>query len=139
MDAKRAIREVIEEMPHFFGLTVRKTIGAEGETETRTYTQAEIAAHVASTLVDKLSAKGCLVVELPTVGTDEYGSRTVRVPITGQGWAYGEVRIDERHDRLAIVDIPSRLPIDSAPLVAAALLATHATARAYQSPWERGD
>lgn len=135
MDAKRAIREVIEEIPHLFGLTVRKTIGAEGETETRTYTQAQIAAHVASTLVDKLGAKGCLVVELPTVDTDEYGSRTVRVPITGQGWAYGEVRIDERHDRLAIVDIPSRLPIDSAPLVAAALLATHAAARAYQSPW----
>ncbi|SIL60373.1 Uncharacterised protein [Mycobacteroides abscessus subsp. abscessus] len=135
MDAKRAIREVIEEIPHFFGLTVRKTIGAEGETETRTYTQAQIAAHVASTLVDKLSTKGCLVVELPTVDTDEYGSRTVRVPITGQGWAYGEVRIDERHDRLAIVDIPSRLPIDSAPLVAAALLATHAASRAYQSPW----
>ncbi|RIT64030.1 hypothetical protein D2E95_01485 [Mycobacteroides abscessus] len=53
MDAKRAIREVIEEIPHFFGLTVRKTIGAEGETETRTYTQAQIAAHVASTLVDQ--------------------------------------------------------------------------------------
>ncbi|RIS87461.1 hypothetical protein [Mycobacteroides abscessus] len=139
MDAKRAIHEVIDEMPHFFGLTVRKTIGAEGETETRTYTQVEIAAHVASTLVDKLSAKGCLVVELPTVDTDEYGSRTVRAPITGQGWAYGEVRIDDRHDRLAIVDIPSRLPIDSAPLVAAALLATHAAVRAYQSPWERGE
>lgn len=139
MDAKRAIREVIEEIPHFFGLTVRKTIGAEGETETRAYTQAEIAAHVASTLVDKLSAKGCLVVELPTVDIDEYGSRTVRVPITGQGWAYGEVRIDERHDRLAIVDIPSRLPIDSAPLVAAALLATHAAAHPYRSPWKTGE
>ena len=137
MDASRAIREVIEEMPNFFGLTRNVTVGTGGETETQVYTHEEIASHIASTLIDKLSAKGCLLVELPRVDVDEYGSRTVRLPITGQAWAYGEVRIDERHDRLNIVDIPARLPVDDGPAVAAALLATHAAARPCQSHWDR--
>ncbi|MFA4082777.1 hypothetical protein [Mycobacteroides salmoniphilum] len=64
MDAGKAIREVIEEMPNFFGLTRNVTIGTGGETEVQVYTQEEIASHVASALIDKLSAKGCLVVEL---------------------------------------------------------------------------
>lgn len=128
MDADKAIREVIEEMPNFFRLTHRATIGS-GEYETKVYTQEDIAGHVASTLLDKLPAKGALVVELPPVETDEYGSQTVRVPTTGQAWAYGEVRIGDRGDRLHIVDIPSRLPIDDAPVVAAALLAAYNAAR----------
>lgn len=136
MDASQAIREVIEGIPNFFGLTRKATIGAGHETETRVYSQEDIASHVASTLMAKLSTKGCAVVELPNVELDEYGSRTVRVPITGQGWAYGEVRLDERHDRLVVVDIPSRLAIDDAPALAAAVLAAHAEARQYRSPWE---
>lgn len=136
MDASKAIREVVGDMPNFFQLTRAVTIGSGHDTETRVYTQEEIASHVAAALVDKLGAKGCMIVELPNVEMDEYGSRTVRVPITGQAWAYGEVRVDERHDRLNIVDIPSRLPVDDAPAVAAALLATYAAARPYRSLWE---
>ncbi|MEU9805041.1 hypothetical protein [Mycobacterium sp. NPDC050853] len=129
MDALRAIREVIEQMPNFFSLTRNTTIGAEGQTETRVYTQDEIAAHVAAKLIAKIHTKRCLVVELPPVETDEYGSQTVRVPITGQAWAYGEVRIDDRGNRLNIVDIPSRLPIDDAPAFAEAVLAAYNAAR----------
>lgn len=138
MDAHKAIREVIEQMPNFFRLTHKVTIGSGHEHETRVFTQEDIAAHVASTLICKLGDKGCKVVELPRVETDEYGSRTVRVPIGGQAWAYGEVRIDERRERLVIVDIPSRLPIDDAPSVAAAFLAAHAEARPYRSRWDGG-
>ncbi|MBA0047720.1 hypothetical protein [Mycobacteroides sp. LB1] len=134
MEANKAIREIIEEMPHFFGLTRKQTIGAEGETEAAVYTQEDIAGHVSSTLMAKINTKGCSVLELPNVENDEYGSRTVRIPITGQGWAYGEVRIDDRRGRLVIVDIPSRLPIDDAPLVAAALLA----AQPNRSQWDTG-
>ncbi|MDM2350559.1 Uncharacterised protein [Mycobacteroides abscessus subsp. abscessus] len=134
MDARKAISEVIEAMPNFFRLTRKETIG-QGHYETKVFSQEDIANHVASTLMDNLGAKGCQVVELPPVETDEYGSRTVRVPITGQGWAYGEVRIDERRDQLAIIDIPARLPIDDAPTVAAALLATYVAARSYRSRW----
>lgn len=123
-------------MPNFFRLTHRVTIGSGREYETRVFTQEDIAGHVASTLMDTLGDKGCTVVELPPVETDEYGSQTVRVPITGQGWAYGEVRVNERRDLLAIVDIPSRLPVDDAPVVAAALLAAHAAARPYRNRWE---
>lgn len=124
-------------MPNFFRLTRKETIG-HGHYVTKVFTQDDIAGHVASTLADKLGDKGCRIVELPPVETDEYGSRTVRVTITGQGWAYGEVRIDERHDRLVIVDIPSRLPIDDAPAVAAAMLAAYAQARPYRSRWDEG-
>lgn len=137
MDAYNAIRRVIEEIPNFFRLTHKLTIGTGHDTKTKVYTQADIASHVASTLVHKLGDKGCTVIELATVETDEYGSRTVRMPITGQAWAYGEVRIDERNDRLVIVDIPARLPVDDAPVLAAALLAAHAAARPYRSPWEK--
>lgn len=129
MDAEKAIREIIEEMPNFFRLTYRETVGSGREYETRVYTQEDIAGHVASTLLDKLPTKGALVVELPPVETDEYGSQTVRVPTTGQAWAYGEVRIGDQGDRLHIVDIPSRLPIDDAPAFAAAVLAAHNAAR----------
>lgn len=128
MDASKAIRELIEVMPNFFRLTQKATIG-NPHYETRVYSQQDIAGHIASILMDQLHTKDCLVVELPPVETDEYGSRTVRVPITGQGWAYGEVRIGDKGDRLNIVDIPSRLPIDSAPAVAAALMAAHLAAR----------
>ncbi|MDO3058491.1 MULTISPECIES: hypothetical protein [Mycobacteriaceae] len=129
MNAYTAIRQIIESMPNFFGLTQKVTIGAEGETETRVYTQEDIASHVAANLADKIHTKGCLVVELPPVETDEYGSRTVRVPMNGQAWAYGEVRISDQGDRLVIVDIPSRLPIDDAPAFAAAVLAAYNAAR----------
>lgn len=135
MDPRQAISEIIKAMPNFFRLTLKETIG-HGHYQTTVFSQEDIAGHVASTLMENLSTKGCQVVELPPVETDEYGSRTVRVPITGQGWAYGEVRIDERRDRLAIVDIPARLPIDDAPQLAAALLATYAAARPYRSRWD---
>lgn len=135
MHASDAIRELIEQMPNFFRLTYKLTVGRGDETETREFTQEDIAGHVASTLMSKLGTKGCLVVELSVVEVDEYGSRTARVPIAGQAWAYGEVRIDEGRDQLVIVDVPCRLAVDDAPALASALLAAHAAARPYRSPW----
>ncbi|WP_078324803.1 hypothetical protein [Mycobacteroides salmoniphilum] len=135
MDAHKAIHEIIEQMPNFFGLTYRETVGSGREYETRVYPQRDIASHVASTLLDKLPTKGAPVVELPHPSRPtSTAARPVRVPTTDQAWAYGEVRIGDQGDRLHIVDIPSRLPIDDAP----ALLAAHAAARPYRSPWRDG-
>ncbi len=133
MDAYRAIREVIAGMPNFFRLTQKETVG-HGHYVTKVFSQEDIAGHVASKLIDDLITKGCLVVELPPVEADEYGSRVARVPITGQGWAYGEVRLNDRGDRAVIVDVPSRLPIEDAPALAAALLAVHAAAKSRPDP-----
>lgn len=48
MDARKAIREVIESIPNLFGITRGVTIGAEGQTETVLYTQAQVADIIAS-------------------------------------------------------------------------------------------
>lgn len=61
MDARKAIREVIE------------SIGAEGQTETIVYTQAQVADIVASILPDALKSRGHVVIALPEVETYESG------------------------------------------------------------------
>lgn len=43
MDARKAIREVIESIPNLFGITRGVSLGAEGQTETIVYTQAQVA------------------------------------------------------------------------------------------------
>ncbi|WP_423487909.1 hypothetical protein [Mycobacteroides sp. PCS013] len=125
MDARKAIREIIVGMPNLLGLTRKVSIGAEGETETVVYTQAQVAGLIASMLPDGLKAKGCLVIELPVIQTDEAGRRYVEVPITARPWAPGEIRISPRGDEVAIANIPPILPIQDVPALASALMAAH--------------
>lgn len=110
MDARKAIREVIEAIPSLFGTTRTKTIGAEGETETVIYTQAQVADLIASVLPDALKAKGHMVIALPEVESYESGRRYVRVPITAQPWSDGTVPISPHGDAVAIRNVPDKLP-----------------------------
>lgn len=127
MNARKAIREAIEHMPNFFGRTRKVSIGAEGATETIVYTQSQIADLIACVLPDNLRAAGYALVELPGIDTDQPGRRYVRVPITAQPWADGEVRISPNGDRVSIVNVPAGLPMQDAPALAVALLAAHAS------------
>lgn len=129
MDARKAIREVIENIPNLFGQTRKATIGAEGDTETIVYTQAQVAAAIASILPDGLKAKAHMVIGLPAIEASQPGRRYVRVPITAQPWAGGEVRIGPDGDQVAIVNVPATLPMQDVPALATALMAAHATWR----------
>lgn len=125
MDARKAIREVIESIPNLFGITRGVTIGAEGQTETVLYTQAQVADIIASILPDALKTKGHVVIALPEVETYESGRRYVRVPITAQPWSDGAVRISPHGDQVAIRNVPDKLPVQDAPALASALMAAH--------------
>ncbi|AKC38713.1 Uncharacterised protein [Mycolicibacterium phlei] len=127
MDARAAIREIIEAMPNFFGHTRSATIGAQGETETIVYTQPQIADLIAAILPDRLKGNGHLAIQLPAIETDDAGRRYVRVPITARPWADGEVRISPRGDEVAIANTPPILPIHDTPALATALMAAWAT------------
>lgn len=127
MDARKAIREIIESIPNLFGTTRKVTIGAEGDTETIVYTQAQVADMIASILPDSLKTKGHAVIALPEIDTDESGRRYVRVPITDQPWADGRVRISPHGDQLAIRDVPDKLHMQDVPALAGALMAVYCT------------
>lgn len=129
MEARKAIREIIESIPSLFGVTRKTTIGAEGETETVVYTQSEVADVIASILPDALKTKGHMVIALPEVETDESGRRYVRVPITAQPWSDGAVRISPQGDQVATVNVPDKLPMQDVPALASALMAAYSTWR----------
>lgn len=74
------------------------TIGAEGQTETIVYTQAQVADIVASILPDALKSRGHVVIALGEVETYESSRQYVRVPITAQPWSDGAVRISPHGD-----------------------------------------
>lgn len=125
MDARKAIREVIDSIPNLFGITRSVAIGAEGQTESIVYTQTQIADIIASILPDALKTKGHVVIALPEVETYEAGRRYVRVPITAQPWSDGAVRISPHGDEVVIHNVPDRLPSQDAPALASALMAAH--------------
>lgn len=132
MNVQAAVREVIASVPGFFGTTRKRTVGV-GIDEI-VYTQDQIAQRVAAVLPDSLAAKGFTVVALPPVECDEPGRRWVRVPVTGQPWADGEVRIAPRGDRVAIVNVPADLLVQDVPGLAAALMSAHAAAMSRRGP-----
>lgn len=132
MDARKAIREVIESIPNLFGTTRKVTIGAEGDAETIVYTQAQVADMIASILPDSLKAKGHTVIgPLPDIESvpDQPRRRYVRVPITSQPWSDGAVRISPHGDEVVIRNVPDRLHMQDVPALAAALVAAHSTWR----------
>ena len=129
MDARKAIREVIESIPNLFGITRGVTIGAEGQTETVLYTQAQVADIIASILPDALKTKGHLMIALlrsrPTVlAVATFRCRSPRV--RGPKAKCGSLRVATR---VAIANTPSVLPMRDVPALAAALMAAHTTWR----------
>ncbi|EIV23286.1 hypothetical protein BKG58_10070 [Mycobacteroides abscessus subsp. abscessus] len=131
MDAFTAICEVINAIPDFFRekRLVRNEVRQGWSDETAILSQAEIAVKVARALLHRLGDRGYQVVWLPPVNEDEFGTRTVQVPLSFQPWADGEVRLNEHGTGVVIAHVPSRLPIRDAPQLAAALLAAHRATR----------
>lgn len=121
-----SISQAIAGIPNLLGIT-QKRLGDTHPTAL-VYTPEQVAARIAAVLPPLLQAAGWLLVELPDVGVDEYGSESVRVPLSDQPWADGAVRLDRtpRGNRLALSGIRTPLAVDDAPTVAAALLAAHA-------------
>ncbi|WP_016892056.1 hypothetical protein [Mycobacteroides abscessus] len=126
MNARKAIREIIESIPDLFSRTRKAIIGAEGDTETIVHTQAQVADLIASILPDSLKAEGYMVIALPGIETDESSRRYVPVPITAQPWS-GAVCISPHGDEVVIRNVPDRLHMQDVPALAAALMAAYVT------------
>lgn len=94
-----------------------------------TYTQLEVAERIAAVLPQLLKARDCTLLPLPAVEPDGYGGRSIRIPLTDQPWADAEILTDPDAQILRLVGLPTRLPIQDAAVVAAALLAAEAAVR----------
>ncbi|WP_016894236.1 hypothetical protein [Mycobacteroides abscessus] len=112
MSVERAISQVIERIPELYSPATRK----------------HMAQIVASVLPAQLMDQdnGYIVLGLPAVQTDEFGTRTARVPLTHQPWADGEVRINQQGTGIVIAHVPPRLPMQDVPALASALMAVWA-------------
>lgn len=121
------IRQAIAGIPNLLDITQTR-LGTHPTTVV--YTPEEVAARIASVLPPLLQSVGCLLVELPDVARDAFGSESVRVPLGGQPWADGTIRLHRTPsgNRLTLSGIPAPLATDDAPTVAAALLAMHLAA-----------
>ncbi|SHY94369.1 hypothetical protein [Mycobacteroides abscessus] len=120
------ISQAIAGIPNLLGTT--QTRLGDSQPTTLVYTPEQVAARIAAVLPSLLQSAGCLLVELPDVAQDAFGSESVRVPLSGQPWADGAVRLHRapRGNRLTLSGIPTPLAADDAPTLAAALLAAHA-------------
>ncbi|SIC55925.1 Uncharacterised protein [Mycobacteroides abscessus subsp. abscessus] len=123
MNVRTAISQIIEHIPNLLSANVFERFS--GTSEHVVHTQAHVADLIASVLPSNLLAEGYLIIELPTI-EDENGRRLVRVPITAQPWADGEVRISRQGDLVAIVNVPAKLPMQDVPALACALMAAWA-------------
>lgn len=118
--ASRQICAFIESIPNLLQATaVEKFTGRQ---ITVTHSQAEVAARISAIFDASMRARGCVVVELPVVQTDIQGGFCVRIPLSAQPGADGEIWVD-RNGMLAVASVPARLSVQDAAAVAGALLA----------------
>ncbi|WP_255785919.1 hypothetical protein [Mycobacteroides abscessus] len=121
---RRVLKQLITGIPDLLARTITPSFSRDPEPYMHISTLDEVADRIASLLPALLAAEGYALIELPHLEPDGYGSWSVRVPLSEQPWADGEVLFD-RHGRFALIGIPSKLPAADAPAVAAALLAVH--------------
>lgn len=119
-----ALARLIAGIPNLLNRTHDPSFIRDPDAFVEVRTPEEVAERIASVLPDLLAAKGILLVELPAVAPDGYGGLAVRVPLSEQPWADGEVCLDKA-GRIAFAGIPRPLPVADSPAVAAALLAIH--------------
>jgi len=119
------LARVIAGIPNMLSRTHDPSFIRDPDAFVEVRTPEEVAGRIASVLPALLAAEGILLVELPNIAPDGYGGWAVRIPLSEQPWADGEVFLD-RTGRIALAGIPRSLPIADAPTVAAALLAIHA-------------
>ncbi|SLF39610.1 hypothetical protein [Mycobacteroides abscessus] len=127
MNAQGAISRIIASIPNLLSATVTERF--TGKSEHVVYSQERVAEAIAAVLPANLKAEGYLLVRLANVETDDTGRRSVRVPITAQPWADGEVLISPRGDQVAIRNVPDVLPMQDIPALASALMAAYSTWR----------
>ena len=127
MSAPRAISRIIGSIPNLLSATVVERF--TGKAEHVVYSQERVAEAIAAVLPGNLKAEGYLIVKLPNVEMSDTGRRSVRVPITAQPWADGEVLISPRGDQVAIRNVPDVLPMQDIPALASALMAAYSTWR----------
>lgn len=127
MNAQGAISRIIASIPNLLSATVTERF--TGKSEHVVYSQERVAEAIAAVLPANLKAERYLLVRLANVETDDTGRRSVRVPITAQPWADGEVLISPRGDQVAIRNVPDVLPMQDIPALASALMAAYSTWR----------
>ena len=116
------LARVIAGIPHLLSRTHDPSFIRDPDAFVEVRTPEEVAGRIASVLPDLLAAEGILLVELPNIAPDGYGGWAVRVPLSEQPWADGEVCLD-KEGRIALAGIPRPLRVADVPAVAAALLA----------------
>lgn len=124
MTARAVLTQLIAGIPDLLGRTVTPRFIADPAAYAHVRSADEVADRIASVLPALLAAEGYVLVQLPNIGPDGYGGWSVRVPLSEQPSADGEVFID-RAGRLVLCGFPSRIPICDAQALAAALLAIH--------------
>jgi hypothetical protein len=132
------LARVIAGIPHLLSRTHDPSFIRDPEAFVEVRTPEEVAGRIASVLPDLLAAEGILLVEIPNVGPDGYGGWAVRVPLSEQPWADGEVCLDKA-GRIALAGIPRPLRGADVPAVAAALLAVHTCRAKVLAPKDRGE
>lgn len=119
-----ALRRVIAAIPDLLWHRATRNFIRDADTHDQVRTQEEVADRIASILPALLATEGYVLVELPNIEPDGYGSWSVRVPLSEQPWADGEV-IRTGQCSITLCGLPRPLPLRDVPALAAALLAMH--------------
>lgn len=130
------LARLIAGIPNLLTCTHEPSFIRDPDARVEVRTPEEVARRIASVLPDLLAAEQILLVELPGVAADDYNGWAVRVPLSEQPWADGEVCLD-RAGRVALAGIPRPLRVADVPAVAAALLAVHACRAKVLAPKDR--
>lgn len=90
-----------------------------------TYSPREVAERIAAVLPAGLRERGYVLLELPAVERDQYGTYSVHVPLVGRAWAPAEIcmRRTPTGDQVTIVGASLPFAADDVPAIAAGLLA----------------
>lgn len=123
---RRAVADFIAGIPNLL-----TTVVVEKFTQERrevTYSPREVAERIAAVLPAGLRERGYVLLELPAVERDEYGTYGVLVPLVGRAWAPAQIRMRRTPtgDQVTIVGASLPFAADDVPAIAAGLLAARA-------------
>lgn len=127
MSAQSAISRIVGAIPNLLSATVVERF--TGKAEHVVYSQERVAEAIAAVLPASLKEQGYQLVKLPNVETTDSGRLCVRVPVTSQPWADGQVSISPERDRVSVANVPDILPMQDVPALASALMAAYSTWR----------
>ncbi|SHQ49166.1 hypothetical protein [Mycobacteroides abscessus] len=134
MTVRQILAQVIAGIPNLLHQDATARFIRDPATHVHVHTPDEVADKIASILPALLAAEGCVILELPHIAPDGHGGWSVRVPLSEQPWADGEIFINQAGG-ITLAGIPAKLPLSDVPAVGSALLAVHTAAsnRRYQA------